>query len=98
MAGISNSLVSLIQADRCYEGADQIEALKALCLGKELPSTETSVDFIKVPKMFTFYFEYQDYFDMVSDSLIKDKSKKDAPDEFIIRNQMVYILPEKFNM
>jgi hypothetical protein len=49
--------------------------------------------------MFTFYFEYQDYFDMVSDSLLKDKSqKKDAPDEFIIRNQMVYILPEKFNM
>lgn len=99
MAGISNSLVPLIRADRCYEGADQTEALKALWLGKELPSTNTSIDFIRVPQIFTFYFEYKEYFDMVSDSLTKNsKNKNEAPEEFIIRNQMIYVLPEKFNM
>lgn len=36
---------------------------------------------------------------MVSDSLTKNsKNKNEAPEEFIIRNQMIYVLPEKFNM
>jgi hypothetical protein len=32
----------------------------------DMPETNTSIDFIKIPKVLTFYLEYRDYFDNVN--------------------------------
>lgn len=58
--------IQIVKSMVCYKTTEIGEACRWIMAKMDMPPTNTSVDFIKIPKVFTFYIEYQSYFDNIN--------------------------------